>query len=155
MGAVSVHERSDGLSVSYRVWKVGNGNADGSDNAVLGGWNMEITKTVPVTIEIGEVGCSEHCQFFEDLGDGELGCRRYGDISERRHPACLAEFGTGDVVNSSVKLIDCPVCKGRGRWEFRPQNWVPCQTCRRTGVVEVVVSDKQVAEFGTGEGENG
>jgi hypothetical protein len=57
---------------------------------------MEITKTVPVTIEIDEPGiCNAHCLFFEDLSGGELGCRRYGDITDGRHSTCLAEFGTG------------------------------------------------------------
>lgn len=57
---------------------------------------MEITKTVPVTIEIVDArGCSPYCNFFEDLSDGELRCTRYGDISDRRHKGCLAEFGTG------------------------------------------------------------
>lgn len=117
---------------------------------------MQISKMVPVTIEVQDDnpnGCSSACWFNYD---DDL-CEKYNEpILSCRNARCLAEFGTGlegekMAEHSHVELVDCPVCKGRGRWEFRPNNWIPCQTCRRTGAVEVAVREHPSSEFGTGE----
>jgi len=49
-------------------------------------------------------------------------------------------------MKARIELKDCPFCKGKGRYEFRPNVWMPCKNCRQSGTIEVDVFEPQLID---------